>query len=133
MLTQSVVISLTDGDIRANIPQIGGSDEVWFDRGSKHYYLAARNNADSTGKITPVLGVIDAKTHAFDGTTPTSTTAHSVTADPVSRHIFVPIGFVPPNAVAGTDPTNPCPTAGCIAVYLPSASDDDDGTKEARR
>ncbi len=129
VLTQTVVMDITNGEITANIPEVGGSDEVWSDRGTQHYYLGARNNTDNTGKIVPVLGAIDAKTNAFDANTPTSTTAHSVAADRHSHHIFVPIGSVP----SGTDATNPCPTTGCIAVYLPSASDDDDGTKMARR
>lgn len=103
------------------------------DRGTQHYYLGARSNTDNTGKIVPVLGAIDAKTNAFDANTPTSTTAHSVAADLHSHHIFVPMGFVPPGSPAGTDATNPCPTTGCIAVYLPSAGDDDHGTKMARR
>jgi hypothetical protein len=133
VLTQSVVMDITNGDVKANITQVGGSDEVWYDPGSQHYYLGARNNRNNTGAIVPVLGAIDAKTNTFDAVVPTSTTAHSVAADRRSRHIFVPIGFVPPGSPAGTDATNPCPEKGCIAVFVPSASDDDDGTKEARR
>jgi hypothetical protein len=134
VLTQSLVINIRNGDVVQSFPQVGGSDEVWYDRGTQHYYLAARNNTDNTGKIIPVLGFIDAKTNAFDGTVPTSTTAHSVAADLFSHHVFVPIGFVPPGSPPGTDSTNPCPTSGCIAVYLPSAIDDDDlGTRQAQR
>jgi hypothetical protein len=132
VLTQSLVIDIRNGDVRASIPQVGGSDEVWYDKGTQHYYLAARNNQDANGKIVPVLGVIDALTNAFDENVPTSPSAHSVAADRVSRHVFVPIGF----PAAGTsDPTNPCPdvTRGCIAVYAPSAIDDDDGTRQGRR
>jgi hypothetical protein len=120
VLTQSIVINIVTGKIKANITQVGGSDEVWFDRGSNHYYLAARNNTDNTGKIMPILGVVDAESNMFDGGPATSTTAHSVAADELNRHVFVPIGFVPPGSKAGTDPTNPCPTHGCIAVYEPS-------------
>src|ERR1700733_6039978 len=127
VLTQSVVIDIANGDIKANIPQVGGSDEVWYDRGSNHYYLAARSNTNNTGKVSPILGFIDAGINTFDGSVATSTTAHSVAADRFSRRVFVPIGFVPPGLPAGTDPTNPCPTTGCIAVYRPSGHD------EARR
>jgi hypothetical protein len=133
VVTQSLVIKITNGDVVANITEVGGSDEVWYDRGSGHYYLAARSNTDNTGKITPVLGTVDARGNVFDGTVPTSTTAHSVAADKVSHHVFVPIGFVPPGSAPGTDPTNPCPDHGCIAVYLPSSIDDDDGGKLAKR
>jgi hypothetical protein len=133
VLTQSVVIDITNGDIVANIPQVGGSDEVWFDPGTQHYYLAARNNTDNNGTIMPALGSVDARTNAFDGVVATSTTAHSVAAERRSHHVFVPIGFVPPNSPPGTDATNPCPAKGCIGVYLPSSRDDDDRTHIARR
>jgi hypothetical protein len=131
VLTQSVIIDITstssdlDGAVVATVP-LGGSDEVWFDRGTRHYFLAARNNADNTGKISPVLGSIDAKTNTLDPSAPTSTTAHSVAADENSHNVFVPIGFVPPNSPAGTDPTNPCPTDGCIAVYRAHAEHDEE-------
>jgi hypothetical protein len=123
VLTQSVVIDITSGVIRATIPQVGGSDEVWYDAGTNHYYLAARSNQDNNGVTKPVLGVIDARSNTFDTSVPTSTSAHSVAADKKSHHVFVPIGFV---AAGASDPTNPCPTKGCIAVYVPSSPDHDD-------
>ena len=132
--TQSLIINLDTGDVLASIPA-GGNDEVWFDPASQHYYLAARSNVDpSSGKVAPILGTVDANTFMFDGGVPTSTTAHSVAADKFSHHVFVPIGFVPTGSPTGTDPTNPCPASGCIAVYLPSSIDDDDlGARLARR
>jgi hypothetical protein len=119
--TQSVIIDITsdssklDGAVVATVP-IGGNDEVWFDRGTRHYFLAARSNL-SGGQPDPILGSIDAVSNTLDPSTPTSTTAHSVAADENSHFVFVPIGFVPPNSPAGTDPTNPCPADGCIEVY----------------
>jgi len=144
VLTQSVVMDIANGHVKANITQVGGSDEVWYDRGSNHYYLAARSNTDNTGKANPILGVVDAGSNRFDGGPATSTTAHSVAADRFSRKVFVPMGFVPPGSPAGTDPTNPCPTTGCIAVYIPSGRDvafsdhdhdhdHDDSIKQANR
>jgi hypothetical protein len=131
--TQTVIINLDNGDILANITQAGGNDEVWYDPRTHHYYLAARGTLDSNGKVTPILGTVDANTYMFDGTNSTSTTAHSVAADKRSLHVFVPIGYVPGNA-PGTDTTNPCPDHGCIAVYLPSSVDDDDlGARLAKR
>jgi hypothetical protein len=130
--TQSIVINLDNGDVVANITEAGGNDEVWFDKGTQHYYLAARGTLTG-GKVTPILGTVDAGSNVFDDGVATSTTAHSVAADTISHHVFVPIGFVPPGSPAGTDTTNPCPTRGCIAVYLPSSIDDDDGTRMAKR
>jgi hypothetical protein len=132
--TQTIIINLDNGDILANITPAGGNDEVWFDPATQHYYLSARGTVDVSGKVTPILGTVDARTFVFDGSNPTSTTAHSLAADKVSHHLFVPIGYVPTNAAAGTDPTNPCPKNGCIAVYLPSSIDDDDlGARQAKR
>lgn len=126
VLTQTLIINLKTGLVDANVTQVGGSDEVWYDPATKHYYTGSRNATDNTGKITPVLGTIDALTYEYDGGVSTSTSAHSVAADKVSHHVFVPIGFP---AAGASDPTNPCPdvTKGCIAVYLPSSVDADDG------
>jgi hypothetical protein len=94
--------------------------------------LAARNNTDNTGKILPSLGTIDAETNMFDGSAPTSTSAHSVAADRLTRHVYVPIGLATNPAA---DPTNPCPdvSKGCIAVYLPSFADYEDERPSDRR
>jgi hypothetical protein len=128
--TQSLIIDITntgtkaDDAVVARVP-IGGSDEVWFDRGTRHYFLAARNNLRA-GKADPILGSIDAGTNKLDPSAPTSTTAHSVAADQNSHFIFVPIGFVPPGSPPGTDPTNPCPVNGCIAVFRAHSEGGDD-------
>ena len=118
ILTQSEIISITDGSVVAHVPQVGGSDEVWYDAGNEVYYLGARSDVTPTGTAEPVLGVIDARTNTYLGHKFTSTSAHSVAADANSHHVFVPIGAVAPGT---SDPTNPCPTTGCIAVYQPSA------------
>jgi hypothetical protein len=39
--------------------------------------------------------------------------------------VFVPIGLVPSTSPSGTDPTNPCPARGCIAVYRAHSEDDE--------
>lgn len=133
VVTQSQVIDIRTGEVLAFFPQVGGNDEVWYDAGTGHYYLAARSYEDSAGKVTPIMGTIDAMTLKYDGSVPTSTTAHSVAADRISHHVFVPIGFVPSTSPAGTDATNPCPSTGCIAVYLPSSIDSDDLTRVSKR
>jgi hypothetical protein len=121
LTTQTFVINVQTGELSPSIP-IGGSDEVWFDQGTNHYYLAARNNL-SAGQPDPILGSVDASSNTFDGSASTSTTAHSVAASKFDHKVFVPIGFVPPGSKPGTDPTNPCPEHGCIAVFVPGVAD----------
>jgi hypothetical protein len=100
-----------NGAVVATVP-IGGSDEVWYDPGTKHYFLAARANVVA-GQVTPKLGSIDALTHKLDPSAPSSTTSHSVAADRFSHFVFLPVG----KASLTTDPHNVCNTTGCIAVY----------------
>jgi len=124
VVTQSVVIDIKTGNIVTTIP-VGGNDEVWYDRGSNHYYLPAHGNLDNTGNPMPELAFVDGGTNMLDGAVPMSTSSHSVAASRLNQHVFLPVGFVPPGSPAGTDPNNPCPTRGCIAVYAPSGSDND--------
>jgi DNA-binding beta-propeller fold protein YncE len=130
--TQSLIIDITSMDTKkadaavvASVP-IGGSDEVWFDKGTQHYFLAGRNNL-SNGKPDPILGSIDARTHKLDPSVETSATAHSVAADKNSHLVFLPFG-----RTSTTEQGNPCPDTGCVGVYrahrdpFMEARDDDD-------
>lgn len=101
--TKSIIMDARTGDIVANITQVGGADEVWFNPGDKHFYLAARRNPGG-----PVLGVIDAETNTWLQNVPTGTNAHSVAAARKNNHIFVPLT---PNAA------DPFCSRGCIAIY----------------
>ena len=119
-----------NGDIVKVVHGVGGSDEVWFNPGDNHYYLAARNNvvvdengvvivgADGNaiaGGVDAALGVVNASTNtlvknvATGRPTKSTTSAHSVAVDAKTNHVFVPL---PPNA--------PCPD-GCIGVYWSEA------------
>jgi hypothetical protein len=77
----SLIISALDGHVVATIPQVGGSDEVWYNPGDNRYYLAAG----------AVLGVIDAATNTWIENVPTASGAHSVAADSFNNEIFVPL------------------------------------------
>jgi hypothetical protein len=109
---ESQVIDLRNGHVVATFPQVGGSDEVWFNRGDNHYYLAARDN--TTG---PVLGTIDADPPSFDNNAATTANAHSVAADPIFNNVFVPLTAGAANTI--------CPT-GCIGIYRHGPLDADD-------
>ena len=116
--TQSVIIDITstdftvDGAVVATVP-IGGNDEVWYDAGTRHYFLGADNNL-ANNKPAPILGSIDAVTHQLDPSPVSSRTSHSVAADKNSHYVFLPIATP---AATTPDPTNPCPTTDCIQVY----------------
>jgi len=98
----TLVINAINGAVVASIPQVGGSDEVWFNPGDDRYYLAARDNPGG-----PVLGIVDAETNAWIENVPTSPNSHSVAADRHSNQVYVPL-------TAGT--TSPC-VQGCVGVY----------------
>ncbi len=106
LTNNSQIISARDGSLLAEIPQVSGSDEVWYNAGDGRFYLAARNNPAAAGG--PSLGVIDALTNQFVTNVPTDASAHSVAADRRTNNVFVPLGPI------ASDPE--C-SAGCIAVY----------------
>jgi len=80
------VMDARTGDVVATISQVSGADEVWYNPGDKHYYVAARDNPSG-----PVLGVIDAMTNTWIQNVPTGRNAHSVAANPINDEIFVPL------------------------------------------
>ena len=109
---QTVIWNARTKSIVTVIPQTGRSDEVWFNEGDGNYYVAARQNLPA-----PALGIIDAATNTFlrNVPTPVGANAHSVAADRVNNHVFVPL------AAAATN--NICP-AGCVAVFwIPDADE----------
>jgi len=83
---QVQIMDARTGEIVAVIKQVGGADEVWYNPGDKHYYVAARNNPSG-----PVLGIIDAMTNTWIQNVPTGRNAHSVAANPINDEIFVPL------------------------------------------
>lgn len=119
---ESQVIDIRNGHVIATFPEVGGSDEVWFNPGDNHYYLAARSNASG-----PVLGTIDAETLEFDNNATTVAGAHSVAADPIFDNIFVPLN--------GGATGNPCQdkATGCIGVYRHGPLDGDDKDRDDER
>jgi hypothetical protein len=114
-----VIMDARTGAIDARVAGVGGSDEVWFDRGDQRYYTAARANPGS-----PVLGVIDAESQSLVQVVPTFNTpatapaprgtSHSVAVDPHNNHVFVPM---PANNVV------PRCLGGCVAVFATPSDD----------
>lgn len=99
------VISLITGKKLGTFP-IAGNDEVWYNPGDNNFFAAGLTNVPTS------LGIIHADPLKFDENIPTGPDAHSVTADPISNRVFVPLG-------AGTGNTT-C-SNGCIGIYRAAA------------
>lgn len=99
-----IVINGNTGAVIANIPFVGGVDEIWFNPGDHTYYVAARDMP--TG---PVLGVIDADTNLWLQNVATNANSHSIAVDQSNNHVFVPMQSGGP---CGTQSSN-----GCIGVF----------------
>jgi len=113
----SVIISEIYGDEILNLPGFNGNDEVWYNPGDNHYFLAGSNHKIGSSSL-PILGVVDVKADLVNGDSPVATlsSSHSVAADPVYNQVYVPV------KAAGTL----CGALnGCIAVF--TAANDDPG------
>jgi hypothetical protein len=94
----SVIIDDQTGKILATVANESGPDEVWFNPGNNHYFLA---RSGSPAQVRQALGIIDAETRVADtsidvgpvNNPPTSPhpNAHSVAADSVTNKTFFPI------------------------------------------
>ena len=80
-----VIISALNGQVEATIWQTSGCDEVWYNRGDRRFYLAAFTNPSGQ-----MLSVVDAESGSWVENVATVKKAHSVAADPLTNHIFVP-------------------------------------------
>lgn len=131
--TDSVIIDETNGEVLVTLPGESGSDEVWYNPGDGHYFLANSNHLTASDTTLPQLGVVDPS--ASDGSyeDPSATAAsgsHSVAADPLKNQVYVPVKAVKPGAPSGIcgaqggDDLN-----GCIAVF--TKTNDDPGKDPA--
>ena len=122
----TLVINATTKNF-ANIGNIVGSDEVWFNKGDRRYYTASNRNCKTTAPCptaaqqAAVLGVIDS-TSVLIETVPQSSGSHSVAADSKRNLIFVPQS-APAIPILAGDTTNVgagiCgSTNGCVGVYI---------------
>ena len=100
---ETLIMNASTGTIVKVFTEVGASDQVWFNRGDRKYYLAARNFPGGA-----VLGVIDSEDNSWLLNMPTAPNAHSVAASRRDDHVFVPLTPLP------SDPD--CVT-GCIGVY----------------
>lgn len=137
--TSTLVINATT-KFFANIGNITGSDEVWFNKGDDRYYLGASRACGLAGGCPAggaALGVINAQTNLFIEKVPQSSNSHSVAADSERNFIYVP--QVAPAAVVGSGgDTTPVgagicgSNSGCVAVYVHDVDNDRDADDDDR-
>ena len=124
----SVIIDERNGKILATIANESGPDEVWYNPGNNHYFLA--RSAPASGE--QALGIIDAETMVADTSISVGTigkNAHSVAADSVTNKTFLPI----PGSIGGSDKrcsiAGGNDTSGCILVVTGKNDKDDKGDR----
>lgn len=124
----TVIINEDSGAIIQVLNNESGADEVWYNEGNGHYFLA---RGAAAGGV-PMLGVVDAFRHNADQDVPTgdneARNAHSVAAGDNQVYVPIPRGI---GTVCGQSTANPplVDTQGCIAVFR---STDDQRSASAR-
>jgi hypothetical protein len=111
-------MSATTGAILGTVA-VGGADEVWYNPTDDRFYAACSNNTTnasgpSGGVANPVAAVMDGTKLSLITVLPTTASAHSVAADPVTNKLFVPVIFAPTTA-AGNGASNGYP--GGVTVW----------------
>ena len=115
--TQAIVLNPAGtGSIVRTFAGLAGTDELWYDPTTNAFYVTG-NNGTNTTRFFDI--VTDDLTGGFISQTvplPTTTSAHSITVNPLNGDVFVPLA-----GTAGPNGVNPCPASfanpGCIAVY----------------
>jgi hypothetical protein len=89
---------------------LGGTDEIWYDPTTNAFYVTGGPGGSNPG--TRFFGVVDPNGNLLATVdVPTTSSAHSITVDPVTGDVFV--------ALAGSNAAGAnmvCPL-GCIAVF----------------
>ena len=94
----SVIINERNGDLVRSLDGLNGNDEVWYNPGNNHYFLA-ESEPQHVGihPATPILGVVDQRpdTIGEDADPATVAGSHSVAVDPVFNQVYVPGNKLP--------------------------------------
>jgi hypothetical protein len=114
----SVIIDDRNGAIVAIEVNEGGADEVSYNPGNNHFFIA-RSAAGA-------LGVEDAgRLGTPDADAPTAVGSHSVASDPVRNQTYVPIRAAGSSTVCASGNFGGNNANGCIAIYTAPSDKDD--------
>ncbi len=114
----TVIINERNGDLVRSLDGLNGNDEVWYNPGNNHYFLAGSNHNLALPTPGAILGVVDQRPDTIneDASPATAAGSHSVAVDPVFNQVYVP-----GNKAA----TSICPGGnGCIAIFMSANHDD---------
>jgi DNA-binding beta-propeller fold protein YncE len=110
---RAILLNPTTGKIVKTFAGVGGTDELWYDPATKKFYVTGNDGSNSTRFFDVITDADLASIIADLVNLPETTSAHSITVDPLNGDIFV--------ALAGTSAVDPCPSSfanpGCIAVF----------------
>jgi hypothetical protein len=118
----SVIINERNGDLVRSLAGLNGNDEVWYNPGNNHYFLAGSNHNLALPTPGPILGVVDQRPDTIDEDASPSTKSgsHSVAVDPVFNQVYVPVNNSPADsafALCGQG------VPGCIAIFMSANHD----------
>ena len=116
--TQAILLNPTGGamgtgSIVKTFVGLAGTDELWYDPTTNAFYVTGNDGSNTTRFFDIVTdnGAASAISQMVDLSTTTS--AHSITVNPLNGDVFVPL--------AGTTAVDPRPATqanpGCIAVF----------------
>jgi hypothetical protein len=131
----TVIINQNSGAITKVLDNESGADEVWFNPGDGHYFLA-RSSANVGG--FQQLGIVDSNGGKEDQSLPTAVAgtrnAHSVAADSRTNQVYFPIpadiesspDMDTPGTPDGTKVSTVCSSALGLTAGTPAADAADD-------
>ena len=92
---------------------LGGTDEIWYDPKTDKFYVTGGPGGSNQGQR--FFDVVDSNGNILQTVNlPATASAHSITVDPVTGNVFVPLA----GGGTGVNMNTVCPS-GCIAVFAP--------------
>ena len=126
-----IILHALTGSIINVVTQVGGGDEVWYNRGDRRFYVTGADPAVTPPAPAQSLGVIAASTGAWVQNV-TVVRGKNPAAFAESDQIFAIVQITAAIAAGTATDSTACAQfgskrTGCIAVFTHAAGGDDDG------